>query len=915
MASISLPPSQAGFPPHFDTQPSDHTRHQSMHSPLPNPPFVFPARDPEAPDAQPGTPERRERAALPAFSFNPGSEQPQSSHLSAPSLSNPRAGGHRRRPSEFVGTDQLVTPETTGPGDKREEPSAAAQPLPPPGPSVGRVPGRRNHAHRRSAAISGVDLNAITKALGPNSGAGSAPCTPADPYHKSASDLPTRPLSQSGISLGRPTPPASPQFPPVPPVPPIPAAIQAEIDMNNQTSHAARPVSVVSHETSDSSTTIKFQPLEKPSIPDPVTPRPDYKPKPRPKTADASLVMDFMQMKDESGVSSIKRSHSAAGHSRARKSKSTPHLDSTLSPDDNNSTDHSRPSFSDDGSDTSGDEVTEDSPCKKSATKSKKKKQKRVRSWAGHILTRTKSKGKGKRHAKPETQEEPTKPRAPPPRPPALTRTNSEAGSVLDVDFDNDDVVVIRTPTNPTMPPSALEPIQNDRQNDRGCPLPAPSLETSWKPRSFYEQDVGPPDNVLSSPIIDLDAALGPFNTPDMRPVAQGTPNNNFSVATQRMYSGGRRGEFVGPEMRYHRRTESAPVMQPFDRSALGAFRLGPTSAVETPDVFDEEEEDAFLAASQSPKGERAQSPRIEHLALDFPSIDSAVFSSSEDDKSVHSNDTADTGNTTRAPAGSISSQNAGLGIQQGHKFAHANEPEEKCLAEQVQTASNVFASKPRNPVEILKAEEPAHRVIGPPSPDVSPRFLAIDKRPATSPVELLPSIPPFALHPGVSPSDSSFPSPDAPRSIAASSMTDRNFSSHSYHHLPSAEYPYASVEDVPSLTSSASTMTNTLNRFSAVSFFPRGRLSTDRAASFSAAGTRRTSQANASKRSSLASLSKLVGGPLSERSKLNQEEKPPGDASDKSKKRGRRISRLMHFWKVKDKEKPSNEANERPQS
>jgi hypothetical protein len=147
--------------------------------------------------------------------------------------------------------------------------------------------------------------------------------------------------------------------------------------------------------------------------------------------------------------------------------------------------------------------------------------------------------------------------------------------------------------------------------------------------------------------------------------------------------------------------------------------------------------------------------------------------------------------------------------------------------------------------------------------------------------------------------------------------MTDRerNFSSHSYHHLPSAEYPYASVEDVPSLTSSASTMTNTLNRFSAASFFPRGRLSTDRAASFSAAGTRRTSQNNTAKRSSLASLSKLVGGPHSERSKLNQEEKPPGEGSEKTKKKSRRISRLMHFWKIKDKEKPSTEASERPQS
>ncbi|KAJ5382486.1 hypothetical protein N7517_000397 [Penicillium concentricum] len=909
MASLSLPQSQ-GFPPHFDTSnlSASRDRRQHMHAPLPNPPFVFPARDPDA-STQSETPERRERAALPAFSFNPGSEQ-QSPHLSAPSLSTSRAGGHRRRPSEFVGTDHLLAPDMLGTGHRRAV-SMADQPLPPPGPGVGRVPGRRNHAHRRSAAISGVDLNVITKALGPNSGVGSAPTTPADPSHKSTSDVSSRPLSQSAVSLGRPTPPASPQFPPVPPVPPIPAAIQAEMALNNQTSNVERPVSAVSHGTSDSATTIKAQQqVEKPNLSDLVTPRPHYNPKPRPKTADASLVMDFMQMDDDS-ASSIKRSHSAAGHSRSRKSKSTPHLDSTLLPDDVHSTDSYRPSFSDDGSDTSGDEATENSSDNKSPIKSKKKKQKRVRSWAGHILTRSKSKGKGKRHAKSDTQEEPPVPRAPAPRPPALTRTNSGTGSVLDVDFDNDDVVVIRTPTNPTMPPSALEPIQNNRQTE-GCPLPAQTLETSWKPRSFYEQSVDPHDNVLSSPIIDLDAALGPFNTPDMRPVAQGAPNNNFSVATQRMYSGGRRGEFVGPEMRYHRRTESAPAMQPFDRSALGAFRLGPTSAVETPDVFDEEEEDAFLAASESPKGERPP--------VNAPSIDNAVFSSSEDDlKSIRSNDTSGSSDTlTRPTTGSISSQNAGLGIRQSDKQANQEQLEEKSALEQVHTASNPFAGKPRTPVEILKTEEPAHKVIGPPSPDVSPRFLAIDKRPATSPIELLPNIPPFTLQPGVSPSDSSFPSPDAPRSIAESSMTDRNFSSHSYHHISSADYPYASVEDVPSLTSSASTMTNTLNRFSAASFFPRGRLSADRAASFSAAGTRRTSQANGSKRSSLASLSKLVVGPHSERSKLNQEEKPPSTASDKTKKKGRRLSRMMHFWKPKDKEKLSNEtapANERPQS
>lgn len=781
----------------------------------------------------------------------------------------------------------------------------ASQALPPPGPGVGRVPGRRNHAHRRSAAISGVDLNAITKALGPNSGAASAPSTPADPHHKS-SDLPARPLSQSGITLGRPTPPASPQL--APPVPAIPDAIKQEIENNPNLQHA-RPFSAASREPTDTTAMAKSQPPQSSSSAGPAMRRPHDKPKARPKTADASLAINFMQMNPDSG-DSIKRSRSAAGHSRARKSKSTPHLDSTLSPDDI-LTDHNHLSLSDDDFETSDDEAADASHSKKS--KSKKKKQKRVRSWAGQILTRSKSKGKNKHHTKPDTEDAMPQHRAPASRPPALTRTNSEAGSVLDVDFDNDDVVVIRTPTNPAMPPSALEPIANDSPGTGT--LPASTLETSWKPKSFYEQDVGPPDYALSSPIIDLDAALGPFNTPDMRPAAQGASNNNFTVATQRMYSGGRRGEFVGPEMRYHRRTESAPVMQPIDRAALGLFRLGPNSTVETPDVFDEEEEDAFLAASQSPRSSRPQSPKTGRPRLDLPSIDSAAFPSSEDDKkSVHSSDTDDTGNTTRAPAGSVSSQNAGLGIQQEVKRAQQEESGEDNAAEHVQTANSLPPSKPQSPVEILKPEVPHHKTTGLPSPELSPRSPPIDKRPATSPVELLPSIPPFALHPGVSPSDSSFPSPDAPRSISESPDT-RKFSSHSYHHLPSADYPYASVEDVPSLTSSASTMTNTLNRFSAASLFRTRRPSTDRAASFSAAGTRRTSQNNPSKRSSLASLSKLVGGPHSERSKLNQEEKPPGDVSERARKKGRRISRLMHFWKVKDKEKPPSEANERPQS
>ncbi|KAJ5391801.1 hypothetical protein N7509_007291 [Penicillium cosmopolitanum] len=850
MASISLPPQpRAGFAQHFDSSPQSDTiasRRLTM-PPLPNPPFVFPARDPDAADQET---DRR--------------TPPRSSGL----LLQPKRG-------EFVGGDQLVTPDTGVAADKRDEPpSPTPQPAVPSGPPPGRGPGRRHHAHRRSAAVSGVDLNAIQKALGSNPGAPSAPTTPGDRTFDSGPEDIQRPLSYSATSIGRPTPPASPKFPPCLPAP------------TTEDPEIGRPVSAAPQEAPRIPADV---PLQRSDNPEPIEQAPVRKrtTKPRPKTADASLAFDLMQSQNTSDVAAIKRSKST-GHSRARKSVSARHINTHVNTEtDAHSTDTSRPSFSDDGSESPSDTEDEgDDPHATKKSRSKKKKQKRVRHWAGSLLGRS----KGKRHAKPEAEksESPERKEKKAPRPPALTRTNSEVGSFMEVDFDNDDVVVLRTPTNTEAPVSAEE-----RDKDIP-PVPTASLESAWKPRSFYEQTAQ--DEVLSSPIIDLDAALGPFNTPDMRP-AKGNLSK-FTVASQRMYSGGRRGEFVGPEMRYHRRTESAPIMTPFDRSSLGPIRLGGATGVETPDVFYEEEEDEFLAANQSPRNELVSS----QIAAAFSST------SEEDSQSVKSDDTGDTltrapestTETAAAPASNPSASgpwNSGAGS--GVQFSPAFAPIEQKARQPLQSA-NPFGRPPRSPVEILRSEDSVARAPGPPSPDVSPGFLAVDKRPATSPHELHPNIPPLSLSAGVSPSDSSFPSPDAPRLF-----NDRYFSSHSYHHLPSDYYNHASVEDVPSLTSSASTMTNTMNRFSA-SFFPRARLSTDRAASFSAAVNRRSSQANASKRSSLASLSKLVGGPHSERSKLYQEEKPPGDSPDKSRKKGRRLSRLMHFWKLKDKEKTS---------
>ncbi|GIC91765.1 putative cell wall proline rich protein [Aspergillus udagawae] len=912
MASISLPlppQSPAVLSQHFDSpgpSPSRHSRRNlSMATPLPNPPFVFPARDPETPNIQPSAaPEPRSRIPppLPAFSFNPGS-----AHATQSLVPPARAGGHRRRPSEFIGGDQLVVSGGTESGQSNDEnslPGPAKLPTPGPGFSAG-GPGRRHHAHRRSAAVSGVDLAEITKALAPKP-AGSTPPTPADPRRENgAHEEQHTPVSYSAIPLSRPTPPASPR---------IPFAGSSPNRVNNESpdrspasgqpvlkskcsgpigSHQSQPVARNSGKSGKCGSLAANEAA--PSAPEKLSPRP--------RTADALLMFDLGGNAVSGDVSQVKRPSSATGHSRVHKSLSSGLLDAAIGKknrigDDSHSMNSSRRSSSTGTcSDTSGDdhdESAESRASKKKRSKTKKR-QKKVRSWAGSILIRS----KGKRHH-PKKETGGTNSEV---HPPAITRTNSDLGSGLEVDFDDDNIVVIRTPTNPNAPELSRADLETNAP---------PSFEDSWKPRSFYEQGVQ--DDTLS-PVIDLDAALGPFNTPDMR--ADRVVGSGFSAVSRRMYSGGRRGEFVGPEMRYHRRAESAPEMPPFDRSFLNN-RLINSSTLENPDVFYEEEEDAFLAAT-------SESPKEEDQAASKSNV--VIQPDNSDQITVHSKATSDTLTRRSADAG-CSTERAGLGIQNdegtgpesstpapasqetsGDPGVSAHER----AVDQLHSAKNPFTSHPKSPVEIIKHENWPNKPPVPPSPEISPRFLPADTRPATSPLELTGTIPQFSLQSSCSLSQSSFPSPDftlsssdAPRSITTASTTDHNFSNPSYN--PSVDYHQASVDDVPSLTSSVSTTTNTLNRFSGT-FFHRSRLSTDRSASFSAAGTRRSSQAHSQKRSSLASLSKLVGGPHGERSKLSYEEKPPSDVLEKSKKKSRRISRLVHFWRTKDKEKMNAEA------
>jgi hypothetical protein len=157
----------------------------------------------------------------------------------------------------------------------------------------------------------------------------------------------------------------------------------------------------------------------------------------------------------------------------------------------------------------------------------------------------------------------------------------------------------------------------------------------------------------------------------------------------------------------------------------------------------------------------------------------------------------------------------------------------------------------------------------------------------------------PFLTPTSFSSTTHSFPSPRSPMSYdaqristAPSSFTDE----HAFQSLllgePGPELRM-SVDDVPSLTSSTSTMT----RESAINpgfnnpQFRNGQ----RSASLS-------SPSVTQKRSSIASLSRLLHSSHGEKSKLSIEQRAPTSPEKKEKERkGKRLSRMMQFWKPKE--------------
>ncbi len=894
-------------------------RSSTLAPPEPNPPFMFPMQ-PERSD----TPNSHTRAAstmdlsgskrsanrsrpqrlslshspanvLPAFDFNPsassGSATTPESPTPSPTRSRPvptHSGGHRRNGSEFIGGDS----KAGGQGLMSTSPTKGDGALPTPQPSRAGPPNsRRGHAHRRSGAVSSHDLSMILKPTGDRRGSCSAPTTPSDPI-KQRSFLPNLDRSISQPSL-------------VAQELETPTKLPSVTSMEDQTRHVGfadtveyipRPLSTISSETSSSLSTARANHSVTGSITSIVSAGTSSPPtvnigrslfdtspehnmsRPRPKTA-GPVMHGFQQdLMSNEGVAASMRPSSASSK------KDTP-IDLVVPsplpdwkfptinshrPDELSSETIAFPANAPmDPRPLPLDILVAQRPRRRSVNAPNlsasrprtspepkiAKRQRKVKSWAGSILSRK------ARLREPKGKMGSSRPQVSPKE----IALESEF-SLENFNFDEDTTCVIKTPSlEGPNPPK----IQTDY--------------SAWKPR-----ESSPSPDSDSIQMLDLDAALGPCSTPTLGSDPDDPMAGGFSVARRRMHSSGNTGGFTGPGMHYHRRAESAPEMAPIDYHTFGFPRLGSNPAMA--DVFeeDEDEDEDFKAQDQA----RTKSSSQDKVQEDEGVLGLGV-------KIVDADDTQD------IPMQRSIRRGAKIPGQSNSRPAFRQEHSADSL-------SSVGIPEETNPVQIVGAEE-------------EPRFSVVTKSSDESTITPTLSHDPFANRPVSAPIDFALPklnlplatsetyssavsSPDFSRSsfdvprlhTAHSSITDRATlsSSRAGDHGIGAQ---ASVEDVPSLTSSASTMMS--GQPHRVSGSAYARSSAERSSSSSAAVSSRSRPATAYKRSSLASLSRLVGSSYGEKSKLSIEDRVPADSAEKKeKKKGNRISRLMRFWKPKEK-------------
>jgi hypothetical protein len=412
-----------------------------------------------------------------------------------------------------------------------------------------------------------------------------------------------------------------------------------------------------------------------------------------------------------------------------------------------------------------------------------------------------------------------------------------------------------------------------------------PNLQTtfqSWKPRH-----VMPPEEDSMSPIIDLDAALGPFNTPSGYDADWEASQRGPGHTKRRMHSATNMGGFLGP---YHRRAESAPEMVAFDNPRFGLHHIGSRSTME--DVFEEDEEDDWEEMKTvSHKGSKSadEDEETSGLGIDINVVDAENMSTGK---------TMDwTADAATPPQRGLKRKGSGLSEGERRQASSSTKSElsvndEPVVGEdtsELKVADESMVSRPHS-----AARSSGSTPTPPLRPNPAKELALVDVQPITlQPPFLTPTSFSSTTH-------SSFPSPRSPMSYdaqristAPSSFTDEHGGFQSLLLGEPGPELRMSVDEVPSLTSNNSAMTREsgMNPGFSNPQFRNGQ----RSASLSSPSVTR-------KRSSIASLSRLLHSSHGEKSKLSIEERAPSSPEKKEKEgRGKRLSRMMQFWKPKD--------------
>ena len=880
MAQMSMPPGVAALSQKdedaagFNVYPSQSS---AAFAPKPNPSFVFPmpsledtssvtkdnpltksANTTSFPGGNRHRPNRIDIDSVPAFSFPspttpPATTSPQASPTRIAPASRP-SGGHRRGGSEFIGGDG----STFGRGLMSSSPTKGDNALP--SPQMGGR--RRGHAHRRSGAISQHDLSTILKPADKVSHrAGSAPATPCEgDLNKQLAPSLDRSTSQPTLPHASPDSGVSPKLPDTSSPPTVQA--RPRVGFSDKLEYIPRPLSTISSATSSSMSTVRPSHSLSGSISSLKSNTSS------PSSAEKSRVEDVFGGNLHASV--VESPNEDSSERVVRIPIKTPYRYSPPPPDlsdseeedpfstsvqDNSlfgATPNSYPELAANPSAPIDEEGLDDFLAEPEADPEEMKGASASQSemkFTGTVTTD--SEGKRQKRGKSWTGLLSSK-----------SKPSESTGSPSDTTFSfppTESMPVVGGPQSSNIHGLSLDDVNFDedstfvlRSPEFDVPRSAPAHPTgAWGSDSNEDADQGD--------VLDLDAVWAAAGT-EIR------SRMNAEAARQRkrrMHSSGTTGGFAGPGWLYHRRTESAPVMAPVD-SDFGFPRFG--SNPQMADVFEEDED----AENQKVQDEK-------HV-----SQPKALKASQK------GRDSRGQATDVKASA-TVATQSLASGDQPKSTSRIEDHPEVRPdlnveIVDPVDEPrfSVVTKSSDESTITPTLSNEPLRTRPIPASLDFAPP--GVDQFPGLS-----------SMNPSPSPAKSSF---DVPRlGTAYSSTTERSGWSSARVGDGGTEVGY-STEDVPSLTSSASTMISHPVPFTPV---VGSRPDAERSQSLcEAVPARPATAASTSKRRSLASLSMLRLGSSSGKSKLSIESRPgpEGEDAERSKKKRHRISRMMKFWK-----------------